>query len=465
MSTATDGLTASLEKMRREELPQVAMQTFAEHYRRLTEGERGMLPESELVPVDELPGMEDLPEEDADAAQALDRAVVIRLNGGLGTSMGMTGPKSLVEAKDGLTFLDIAARQVLGLRERHGARLPLVLMNSFRTRGDTLAALERYPELPVDVPLDFLQGKVPKVRADDLQPVSWDADPELEWAPPGHGDVYTSLVASGMLEALLERGYQHALVSNIDNVGSVLEPRILAWFARKGVPFLMEVTARTDADRKGGHLARRGEGGGLVLREIAQTPEEDRDAFQDVARHRFFNTNTLWIDLRQLGQALERQGGLLGLPLIVNRKHVDPSDASSPEVLQLESAMGAAIGVFDGAAALRVPRTRFAPVKTTNDLLVLRSDAYRLTAEACVELAAERGGRPPFVDLDPDHFKLLGGFEARFPSGPPSLAACERLTVAGDVAFGAGVLVRGSVSVEHAGEGQLRIDDGAVLEG
>src|SRR5207244_8696148 len=107
---------------------------------------------------------------------------VIKLNGGLGTSMGMTRAKSLLEVKDGQTFLDLIARQVLELRERSGARLPLVLMNSFATRDDSLAALERYPDLSAGLPADFVQNKVPKIRAEDLEPVSWDADPALEWA-------------------------------------------------------------------------------------------------------------------------------------------------------------------------------------------------------------------------------------------------------------------------------------------
>jgi UTP--glucose-1-phosphate uridylyltransferase len=127
--------------------------------------------------------------------------------------------------------------------------------------------------------------------------------------------------------------------------------------------------------------------------------------------------------------------------------------------------MAAAIDVFDGAAAVRVPRRRFAPVKTTNDLLVIRSDAYRLTDDFRVELLPERGNRPPFVDLDPAYFKLIDDFEARFPHGPPSLAACERLVVVGDVAFGRSVVVRGVVRVENHEERQLRIEDGAVLEG
>src|SRR4051794_26967963 len=294
-----DGLTQSVEKMRAEGVADLAIRNFEHYYRLLSGGEKGMLPESEIEPVDDVPDAEVFPDGGPDARTALDRTVVVKLNGGLGTSMGMTRSKSLLEAKDGLTFLDVIARQVLELRRRSGARLPLVLMNSFYTRDDSLAALERYPELPVDVPLDFVQGKVPKIDAESLAPVSWPDDPELEWAPPGHGDLYTALVTSGMLAELLERGYEYAFVSNADNLGATLDERILGWFAGKELPFAMEVADRTEADRKGGHLARRRDGG-LVLREIAQTPDEDEDAFQDISRHRFFNTNTLWVNLRAL---------------------------------------------------------------------------------------------------------------------------------------------------------------------
>ncbi len=291
------GLEASVGKMRRDDVGDAAVEAFADAYRRLEEGETGVLPEDEIEPVDDLPAAGDLPDTGPEAGGAIDHAVVIKLNGGLGTSMGMTGPKSLVEVKDGLTFLDIIVRQVLDLRERTGARLPLVLMNSFSTRDASLAALGRYDDIEADVPLDFLQNKVPKLLADDLEPAEWPDDPALEWAPPGHGDLYTALVTSGMLDELLERDYRYAFVSNADNLGAVLEPRILAWIAGEGIPFVMEVADRTEADRKGGHIARRRDGSGLVLREIAQTPDEDVDAFQDIDRHRFFNTNTLWVDL------------------------------------------------------------------------------------------------------------------------------------------------------------------------
>jgi UTP--glucose-1-phosphate uridylyltransferase len=451
-------VSAATEKMRREGLPDVAVDTFAHYEERLRRGEQGTLPEAELEPLTEVPSADALPA--PDDASALGRVVVLKLNGGLGTSMGMTKAKSLLEVKDGHTFLDVIARQVLHLREQHDAAIPLLLMNSFATRDDTLAALERYPDLEIEgVPLDFVQGKVPKLLADGFEPVSWEADPALEWAPPGHGDVFTSLETSGMLATLLERGYEYAFLSNSDNLGAVLEPRVLDWFARERLPFLSEVVDRTEGDRKGGHLARRRDDGRLVLRETAQVPDDDQQAFEDVERHRFFNANNIWVNLRALREALEERDGVLGLPMIVNRKTVDPTDPGSPEVVQLETAMGAAIGVFEGAAAVHVPRSRFAPVKTTSHLLVVRSDAYELADDWTVQLAPGCEAAP-LVELS-DEFKLLRDFERRFAVGPPSLREAERLDVEGDVSFGASVVVRGRVRVE----GPAVVEDGTVLEG
>jgi UTP--glucose-1-phosphate uridylyltransferase len=425
--------------MRDAGVPDAARATFARLYERLVKGDTGVMHGDELEPALDVPALEDLGSHHGGAA--LDRTVVIKLNGGLGTSMGLSAPKSLVDVKPGASFLDVIARQVLALRRRHGARLPLVLMNSFSTRDATLSALERYEDLPADVPPDFLQNMEPKLDADSLAPVEWPADPRLEWAPPGHGDIYAALAGSGMLAKLLDHGYEYAFVSNADNLGAVLEPSILGWLAAEDIPFAMEVVEGTEADRKGGHIARRN--GRLVLRETAQTPDGD-DSFGDYRRWRHYNTNNLWIHLPALGD------GRLDLPLIVNRKTVDPSDSASPTVIQLETAMGAAIGAIEGAAAVRVPRTRFAPVKTTDDLLVVRSDAYVLHEEdALLEPAPERAGMaPPVVELDPRHFKLLRDFERRFPAGPPSLLRAERFTVRGDVTFGAGTVIAGAGEVD-----------------
>jgi UTP--glucose-1-phosphate uridylyltransferase len=452
---SADGLRAATEKMRADGQSEDAIRTFARAYEQLEAGASGTLPDRELEPVRDVPAADELPARDP--AAALDRVAVIKLNGGLGTSMGMTRAKSLIEAREGLSFLDVIARQTLALRARHGVRLPLVLMNSYRTRDDTIAALERYPDLKADVPLDFLQHREPRIRADDLMPVQWPPDPELEWCPPGHGDLYPALRSSGMLDALIENGYAYAFVSNADNLGAVLDPALLAWFAAEGAPFAMEVVVGTELDRKGGHIARRRDGGRLVLRETAQA--DDPESFRDFKRWRYYNSNNLWMDLRALAALLDAGDGVIELPLIVNRKRVDPGVDDSPEVIQLESAMGAAIGAFEGARAVCVPRTRFAPVKTTDDLLVLRSDVYRLTEDARVE----RDGDEPFVALDPKHFGTIAGFDQRFPAGPPSLVECDRLVVRGDVTFGAGVVVRGSVELDAPAGETLRVPDGAVL--
>ena len=213
----------------------------------------------------------------------------------------MTRAKSLLEVRDGLSFLDIIARQVLALRERYAgaARLPLILMDSFRTR-DGLARGARGAR-----PAQRRPG--PRLRAEPGAEAPGRRHARARRAGrrtrsssgrrPGTATSTRRSPAPGCSRALLEQGYRWAFVSNADNLGATLDPRILAWIAREEVPFLMEVADRTAADRKGGHLARSAPDGGLVLREVAQTPEEDLDAFQDITRHRFFNTNTIWLDL------------------------------------------------------------------------------------------------------------------------------------------------------------------------
>ena len=167
-------------------------------------------------------------------------------------------------------------------------------------------------------------------------------------------------------------------VSNSDNLGAVPDPKVAGWFKANGLPFAIEAVRRTPSDRKGGHFARRLSDGRIVLRETAQTLPRDREALADLDRHRFCSTNNLWFDLVAMREELDRRGGILGLPLIRNVKHLDPGDKSTPKVIQIETAMGAAIEVFEGARTIEVARDRFIPVKTTNDLLVLRSDVYDL---------------------------------------------------------------------------------------
>lgn len=448
------------DKMAAAGVDEVAIDTFSHYYRLLEHGETGMIPESTIEPVD-MESLADVEVSDEVAAQAIRTTAVIKLNGGLGTSMGMDRAKSLLCVRRGLSFLDIIARQVLHLRTQYDATLPLVFMNSFRTSGDTMAALARYDDLPVaGLPLEFLQNKEPKLRLKDLAPVEYPKDPDLEWCPPGHGDLYTALRGTGLLDELIAAGYERVFVSNSDNLGAVPDARVAGWFAASGAPFAIEAVRRTPSDRKGGHFARRRSDGRIVLRETAQTLDADKDALADLDRHRFCSTNNLWFDLAAMKAALDQRDGILGLPMIRNVKNVDPGDKSTTEVVQIETAMGAAIEVFEGSTLIEVGRDRFVPVKTTNDLLVLRSDVYDLGRDFVLDQTADE---VPFVDLDGDFYKLVGEFDKRFPEGAPSMKAASSLRVEGDFTFGKGVQVVGDVAL--SARSAQRLPGGEVLTG
>ncbi|MEQ6903743.1 UTP--glucose-1-phosphate uridylyltransferase [Nocardioides sp. YIM 152588] len=452
------GLDKARAKMREAGVDEIAIETFAHYYRLLEHGETGMIPESTIEPVD-MEALADVEVPDDVAADAIKKTVVIKLNGGLGTSMGMDRAKSLLCVRRGLSFLDIIARQVLQLRKEYDATLPLLLMNSFRTSSDTLHALARYEDLRVEgLPLEFLQNKEPKLLASNLAPASFPADPDLEWCPPGHGDIYTALRGSGTLDLLIEQGYRYVFVSNSDNLGAVPDPKVAGWFAASGAPFAIESVRRTASDRKGGHFARRKADGRIVLRETAQTLPQDKAALADLDRHRFTSTNNLWFDLHAMKATLDQREGILGLPLIRNVKHLDPADSSTPEVVQIETAMGAAIEVFEGARLIEVGRDRFIPVKTTNDLLVLRSDVYEIGTDfALTQVASD----VPFIDLDTSYYKLVGDFDQRFPEGAPSLQKASSFSIEGDWTFGHGVQVVGDV--ELTAKCAQRVAAGEVL--
>jgi UTP--glucose-1-phosphate uridylyltransferase len=437
-------------KMEAAGLGTAAIRAFLFQYDKLELNEAGLIPESSISPLGTLPSIEN-ETVSGETSNVAARTVVLKLNGGLGTGMGLDRAKSLLIVRDELTFLDIIARQFLQLRSTVAPELRLLIMNSFSTSSDTAKALASYPELGDPSRLELMQNRVPKIDVKSLAPVDWPKNPSLEWCPPGHGDIYPSLLGSGLLEELLKEGKEFLFVSNSDNLGATMDLRLLDFFANSGAPFLMEVTARTVADRKGGHLARRNADRHLLLRESAQCSAEDLAAFQDIKRHRYFNTNNLWIRLDALRAELNRNAGLLPLPLIRNEKTIDPRDKTTPKVFQLETAMGAAVECFDGAMAIEVQRNRFSPVKTTADLLAVRSDAYDLDAEFRLELRPERNGAPPVVKLS-DHYKLIDRFELLVTHGVPSLVRCNRLTIEGKMEFEPGVAIVGDVKFVARGD-------------
>ncbi|RQM26629.1 hypothetical protein B5M09_003306 [Aphanomyces astaci] len=464
------GFAAFEAKMLAEGLSQAAIKAFEYSYSALQSGATGMIGESTIESVNDIDYLEgragSIRESIKPDVSLLKKTVVLKLNGGLGTSMGLDKVKSLLTIKGSDTFLDLTAKQIIEMRKNYNSNVRFILMNSFSTSDDTLEYLQKYPEIVSDVDLELLQNKIPKIDAKTLQPAEWPLNASKEWCPPGHGDLYPSLLGSGKLDKLLAQGYKYMFISNSDNLGATLDLELLTYFAQVDTPcftdkpFLMECCERTENDKKGGHLARRLADQRLILRESAQCESSDEVQFQNIDKHRYFNTNNLWIRLDKLSEELKKQGGLIKLPMIKNAKTVDPKDASSTPVYQLETAMGAAIECFAGAGAVCVPRTRFAPVKKCDDLLLLRSDAYVVTDDFRLVLAPQTEGRATTVSLDSKQYKLVQQLEAALRGNVPSLVNCSRLTIKGNVGFAAEVVFEGDVTIVNNAKEQKTILSG-----
>ncbi len=443
-------------KMEQEALDPLVIDTFAHYYGKVVSGETGLIREAEIDPVEreEIKDSKTLAPY-ADAAQnALKHTAMIVLNGGLGTSMGLTRAKSLLVAKNGKTFLEITTDQAMS----KGVKLSF--MNSFSTHEDTVRAVSH--TCSDCAPFYFIQHKFPKILQQGLGPASWPPNPSLEWNPPGHGDVYTALYTSGALQRFIDEGIYYAFISNSDNLGGTIDESLLGYFAKENLPFMMEVAQRSPSDTKGGHLAKFKDGR-LVLREIAQCPKQDLHSFQNIRLHRYFNTNNIWVNLIFLKELIRKER-VVYLPMILNPKTLDPRDESSPPVYQIETAMGSAIYLFLGAKAVRVLQERLLPVKTCNDLLSVRSDRFILTPDHRMIPNPEAMSDAFAATLDPRYYGKIDLFDQRFPEGVPSLKDCESLTIKGDVQFRKGVTIKGRVVLRNTGNRPAVIPAGAVVD-
>lgn len=450
-------------KMVAEGIAPSAISAFESSFNSLVSGNTGIIPESSISAVPQLVDANSI-DSTADAT-LLKETVVLKLNGGLGTGMGLDKAKSLLKVKGDDTFLDFTAKQVMKMRKDFGFNVKFMLMNSFSTSADTLAFFEeKYPTLAKEEGLEMIQNKVPKLDATTYEPATCASDPSNEWCPPGHGDLYAALVGSGRLDGLLAEGYKYMFVSNSDNLGATLDLKILTHFATTDAPFMMECCERTENDKKGGHLAIRNSDQQLILRESAMCAKEDESAFQDISKHRFFNTNNLWIRLDKLKEIIDKFGGFIPLPMILNEKTVDPQDDSSQKVIQLETAMGAAIECFQGASAIVVPRNRFAPVKKCNDLMLLRSDAYVINDDFIPILNPQCGGSAPILDLDSKKYKLVGKLEEATVGGIPSLVNCKRLSIKGLVRMSKKTSFVGDIKITNNSDESKLIPIGEIKD-
>lgn len=426
-----------IDKMRSEGLNDIVINTFLHYYQELIKGNTGKLGKNQItVPEDQ--AIIDYKTLDEIKPEYISQLAVIKLNGGLGTGMGLKKAKSLLPVKGNLSFLDIIIQQTLCLRNKYQCQLPLTFMNSFNTREDTLNIINKYPEIKTQrLSLDFVQNKFPKIRQDNYEGLDLENEGQ-NWNPPGHGDIYSCMSSAGIIDELIVQGIYYIFISNSDNLGAQVDLKILTYMIEQEVPFIMEVCERTEMDKKGGHLAQT-HNGQLILREIAQCPDEEQSEFQDISKYHYFNTNNLWIDVRILKELMRKNNNTLFLPLIINPKKVEDI-----AVYQLETAMGSAISLFEGAKALCVPRDRFVPVKKTNDLLMVWSDIYDLDEEFSLNKIS-KGAH--YIELDEQYYGLLEPLLVHFPEGAPSLKNCQSLKVKGDIIFGKSVVFEGDISL------------------
>ena len=428
--------------MQGRDLHEELIKEFLRRVKLIYEGHSGSIPWENISELKEsdLVSPEELFSEEESIPYLDGSTVVIKLNGGLGTSMGLNQAKSLIPAKEGLSFIQIIKKQILAFRKKHGVPIPLIFMNSFYTQEDTLAEdgiASINMGIRGDLPADFLQNMIPRLDAESLLPAGDGSSPS-DWCPPGHGDIFLAMKISGLLEHLLSAGYRTAFISNSDNLGAVLDPVILAYFKQNELDFLSEVTPKTSSDIKGGVLYRSQDRNRIELLECAQVEKKHLPDFENTTRFSSFNINNLWINLESLRDMLERG---FELPIIRN-----PKTIKGKHVLQLESAMGAAIGLFERSRVIPVSRDRFIPVKNCSDLLACRSDAFLLDKDS-YSLKRNRGCKeePLHVRLD-KNYASLHEFEHFFPL-IPSLCEADSLEIHGPVLFDKKVRITGKVSI------------------
>lgn len=394
---------------------------------------------------------ESLKKPDAGAVKnGLSKAAVCKLNGGLGTSMGCRAPKSSINVRQGKSFLDLIVEQLREMNREFQAGIPLILMNSFYTHEETGKTIQKYGGR-VDI-LSFQQNRFPRLLEDPVQPLDEKIFRSNTWYPPGHGNFYSCIRDQGILDRLLEEGREILFVSNADNLGAVLDPVIVNTMLENDIPFLMEMTEKTAADVKGGTLYQ--EDGKLKLLEIAQVPQEHVAEFCGQAKFKVFNTNNIWVNLIHLRNRLNQ--GPLDLDVIVNRKNLEGTP-----VIQLETAIGAALECFPRAVGLTVARDRFLPVKKTDDLFLVQSDLFFTQKGRLIRNPGRKRPGLPWVQLR-DPFQMLDEYQSRIPT-VPSILELESLELEGDVRFGKNVTLKGCVRLV-ARNRPLLIADGSVVE-
>lgn len=434
-------------KMREKGVSELAIKIFEFNFNKFIKNSSALFHSSEINPLNKTDAVLTNIDYSQKNLQNIDtkanKIAVIKLNGGLGTSMGLKGPKSQLIVKNNLNFIEITVSQIRKFNENNKSNVPLIFMNSFNTHEATEESLQKLKFENLNLPHSFNENKSPKISvhldSKTFTPASFPADQSLEWAPPGHADVYPALFESGLLDELTNKGYEYIFISNVDNLGATLNPEIIDAIFKLDSSFVMEVATRTENDKKGGHLALKNDK--LILRESSQVTAEDKKDFQDFHKYKFFNTNSIWIKIKSLKDLMLKNKGILDLPIIINKKNIDPTDLKSEKIIQLESAMGSAISLFEDAKTILIPNERFVPVKNTSNLLYLLSDLVKIDENFVLHPL-----KNIYIDLKNSNYKMIDDFNERFKV-IPSLKNCESLVIENDIKFDKNIELSGNVKL------------------
>ncbi|KAJ0106630.1 hypothetical protein Patl1_19459 [Pistacia atlantica] len=406
-----------------------------------------------VVPYDSLAPIS---EDTVEAKMFLDKLVVVKFNGVLGTNMGFGGPKSAIEVHDKLTFMDLMVNQIESLNSKFGCNVPLVLMDTTETNNDTQKVVEKYSASKIDIH-SFSQKPLEGQTGKDKQ------------HPSDHGAVFLSLMKSGTLDVLLSQGKEYALVVHADNAAAVVDPKILNHLIQNKIEYCMEVTPTTSIDLRNSMINLRQ--GKYQLVNITQNPAKHHcfllNTPADVlfccsfmikksdGKFKFIDTRNLWVDLKAVKRLVDTDA--------LKMESLSASKEENGYKINLQdTAAGSAIRFFDHTMSINVPPSRFLPLNSTSDLLLLQSDLYSSIDGILVRNNARNNPSNPSIELGPE-FEKVSDFLSRFKS-IPSIIKLDSLKVAGDVWFGAGITLKGRVNIAAKPGMKLEIPDGAVLE-
>jgi len=370
----------------------------------------------------------------------INKICILKLNGGLGTTMGCIGPKGLIKIKNGLSFIDITIEQVKQLNQKYDCNIPLIFMNSFYTTKHMDAYVKEHEEEHRDVNIMmFEQNSFPRlIKSTQLPVISLDNIDEIYnnsdlWYPPGHGDLCRSIYDTGLLDKLIGLGYEYIFVSNIDNLGATLDFNILNELIKNNTEFALELTNKTLLDVKGGTLINYHDK--FTMFEVAQCEPSKLSEFVSIDKFKYFNTNNVWIQLNAV-KNLVQSDFLNSIDIIVNNKKFK----DGRECIQLEYSIGALIKYFTKVDKFVVSRSRFIPVKTNSDLLLIKSNIYDLDENHCI---VQKNNKVPIIKLD-SCYNNMYCFEECFQN-IPNIDDLDELIVYSDVRFGHNVKLCGKV--------------------